>query len=247
MFHRKLNQYIPLFAIATIVQTSIFPAISYAQFDPPPGNPGAPIITYGTGSRANGKCAKDIESQPQSVAASNLPIDQQFTLVFPQKYFGMTILPNPTFFAYVPKTSAIAIEFSLETKNDNNGFDRKTVNLTNTPSIVSVQFDKSLEIGRDYNLIAAVICEDEAKPDDSYSQGIVRRIQLDPTLKTQLDKASPIEKVSLYVKAGIWHEALAIVAQSMRSDPNNKDLKSQWQYLLKFSNLETLANTPIKN
>jgi hypothetical protein len=249
MFSKYSYRYFTFLAIATICEIGIFSAFlsgaSAQTFEPPTSNP-APTSTIGGGRRgSDGQCLKDQNIQPRTDKNKKL-LEQQLIPLLPPNKFGLTVSSNPTFFAYVPKTSAIAVEFTLE-NHQGKGIARKRLALTSTPQIVNVQFEKTpLEIGKDYKWLISVVCE-TGDPEDAFSEGIIRRIQPEPTLLRKLEKASAIERVHIYAKFGIWHEAIADLANLRLSQPNNTDLKASWQTLLKSSSLEPIANVSLKN
>ena len=249
MFSKYSYRYFSFLAIATFCQTSSFPAFfsgaSAQTFEPPINNP-APTSTIGGGRRgSDGQCLKDRATQPRKDKNKRF-VEQQLIPLLPPNKFGLTISANPTFFAYVPKTSAIAVEFTLENQQGK-GIDRQRISLTNTPSIVSMQFEKTpLEVGKEYKWLISVVCE-TGDPEDAFSEGIIRRIQPETALLKQLEKASGIERVYIYAKFGIWHEAIADLANLRLSQPNNTDFKVSWQTLLKSSSLEPIADISLKN
>ncbi|MFM7603550.1 MAG: DUF928 domain-containing protein [Pseudanabaena sp.] len=249
MFSKSYYRYCAFFAIATFCEISTFSAFlsgaSVQAFEPTINNP-APISTIGGGRRgSDGQCQKDQTIQPRNDKDKHLLAQQLIPLLPPNK-FGLTVSSNPTLFAYVPKTSAIAIEFTLENQQGK-GIAHQRVPLTSTPSIVSTQFAKTpLEVGKDYKWLISVVCE-TGDPEDAFSEGIIRRIQPEAALLKQLEKASVIERVYIYTKFGIWHEAIADLANLRLSQPNNNDLKANWKNLLKSSSLEPIADIPLKN
>ncbi|GBO53087.1 membrane proteins related to metalloendopeptidases [Pseudanabaena sp. lw0831] len=247
MFSKYFHRYFVLLAIAIlweITTFSIFSASANVQiFEPPTSNP-APKTTIGGGRRSNdGQCLKnrDVQTREDKTKKS---LEQQLTPILPPNKFGLTVSSNPTFFAYIPKTSAIAVEFTLENQQGK-GIARKTVTLTSTPSIVNVQFEKTpLEVGKDYKWLISVICE-TGDPEDTFSEGIIRRIKPESTLLSKLEKANAIERVSLYAKFGIWHEAISSLASLLLAQPNSPELKTSWLTLLKSTSLEFIANMPL--
>ena len=247
MHHKFLHHHFALFAIAAIWKITAFSvAGASAQiFEPPTSNP-TPTTTIGGGRRGgDGQCLKDHDLQPKNTKAQP-SIEQQLTPLLPPNKFGLTISSNPQFFAYIPKTTAIAVEFTLE-NSQGKGIASKRLELTTTPSIVSVQFEKTpLEVGKDYKWLISVVCE-TGDPEDLFAEGLIRRIKPESSLLNKLEKASAIDKVYLYSKMGIWYEAIAELANLRLSQPNNAELKTSWLSLLKSSRLEPLANISLKN
>ena len=245
-------QYLVIGVIAAVCEIStsaVFLVEARAQtFEPPTLEP-APTITIGGGRRTgDGQCLKDRHIQPRDVKADVKPkksLEQQLVLLLPPNKFGLTIASQPQFFAYIPKTSAIAVEFVLENQQGK-GIAHKRLELTNTPSIVNIQFkETSLEIGKDYKWLVSVVCEN-GDPEDAFVEGIVRRVKPEATLLGKLKKASAIEKVNLFAKFGIWQDAIANLADLRLSQPNSADLKTSWLTLFKSASLAPLANTSLK-
>lgn len=217
-----------------------------ATFEPPVNNP-TPPTTIGGGRRGNdGQCLTDRDLHPKDPKEKKHSADHEITLLLPPNKFGLTIAPNPQLFAYIPKTNAIAVEFTLENPQGK-GIARKRLALTTTPSIVTVQFEQNpLEIGKDYKWLVSVVCE-TGDPEDLFAEGIIRRIKPESDILTKLAKATAIDKVYLYAKLGIWHEAIAELAALRRAQPNSVDLNTNWLNLLKSASLEPLANIPLKH
>jgi len=207
----------------------------------PVGDP-EPTTTLGGGRRGDGKCPKD-RTQPTN-GLSKESLEQQLSPLLPIKKFGLTYSANPRLYAYIPKTSAIAVVFTLESKGE--GIEQKRVDLTNSPSIVSIKFDTPLAIGQDYKWLVSVVCE-FPDPEDNFSEGIVHRIKPSPDMIGKLAKAKESDRVDLYAKSGIWYEALDSLVKLRFASPNDPELRAIWQNLLKSSGLESLTTAPIKN
>jgi Domain of Unknown Function (DUF928) len=276
MFYKYFHRYIAIFAIASFLQMigfSVFLADVYAQknkqIEPPEDRRGAPPTTLGGGARTGGDLFVPPTKEPVStIAISNegrnsdgscaminrniQPQDRtkkaaSIVPLLPPNNFGLTVSSNPTFFAYIPKTSAIAVEFTLKNQKERRIYQQR-VSLTTSPSIVSFRLPitKFLEVRKDYKWLISLVCE-SGKSKDNFSEGIIRRVIPDPELIEKLENASPIDRVILYAKFGIWHEALAEIVKLRLSEPSNDDLNAIWLDLLKSANSESLVNTPLKN
>jgi hypothetical protein len=248
MLHKTL--YLPCVLLVSniiweITTFKTFITVAKAQSFEPPVNTPAPTTTIGGGRRGNdGQCLIDRDLQGDIKEKKN-PIEQEITLLLPPNKFGLTISSHPQFFVYIPKTNAIAVEFTLE-NHQGKGIASKRLALTNTPSIVTVQFDQNpLEIGKDYKWLVSVVCE-TGDPEDLFSEGIIRRIKPEQNTLAKLGKATAIDKVYLYAKLGIWYEAIAELAALRLSQPNNTVLKTNWLNLLKSASLEHFAHIPLK-
>jgi len=249
MLYKSFYRYFTFLVIALLCESTTFVtfvANADAQIFEPPVSAPAPKTTIGGGRRgSDGQCLKDRDIQQKDVKGK-LSLEQQLMPLLPPNRFGLTIAPNPKFFAYIPQTKAIAVEVTLENPQGK-GIARKRLELKTSPSIVAVQFDQiSLEVDKDYKWLISLVCED-GDPEDLFAEGIIRRIKPESSMLAKLEKATAIDKVYMYAKFGIWYEAIAELANLRLSQPNSPDLKNNWLNLLKSSSLEPLANIPLKN
>lgn len=135
----------------------------------------------------------------------------------PTSNVGITVAANPTFFWYVPKTTAETAEFVIVDDNRNDVY-RTTFALSGTPGIVKLKLPGtvSLKVGKNYLWQFEIICDplNRQIKDKKYVQGLVRRVEVSPNLKTKLEDAvSPLVKAKLYADAGVWPEALDLLRE----------------------------------
>ena len=204
-----------------------------AQLPPPPKNPDE---TTGGGTRDGGRCPQDAKTS------------QPLTALSPVTETGLTLAERPTFLAYVPKTTAQTAEFSLFDQN-NQGIYQTTFALTNTPGIISFSLPPNaspLEMGKDYTWSFAMICDPKKRLQDQFVRGRIRRTQLNSALMNQIEKASPKERVSLYRNANIWYEAVFILFELQRSQPNDSSVSAAWKELLNSGGLNSIATQPLE-
>ena len=202
----------------------------------PPKRTGEPGRRSGSGSRG---CRMGVNK------LSN--VKNRITAIVPfypksESVYGVTTAKYPTFWFYVPYSSNITYgEFVLEDEAYNQAIYR--VSLTGTPGIVSLRLPstaKPLEVGKQQRWYFNIYCNDD-KQIISNLEGYVKREELKPALKKQLEKATPRERVTLYGAHGIWYEALSDAVQLRRINPQD----SSWQKLLQEIGLNNLANKPI--
>ena len=147
--------------------------------------------------------------------------------------------------ALSPRTSSIPVEFVLEDAHGNNLYEA-TFKTTGTPGIVMLSLPSDaglspLEIGQDYHWAFSIICRQDDRSRDITTQGWVRRVELDSTLKTQLAQATPEKQVELYAEAEIWQDALATLVQLRRDHPNDEAVAADWAKLLGAADLNHIT------
>ena len=265
MIQTKLTWYLLAFSVPVLLELAIasnFLAPTLAQtksqtktdirlkqvtFEPRTDKP-APTITVGGGRRNDGVCSQDRKaSEPSTTETKSLA--QLLTPLLPSPFtdLNLTVSGHPTFLVYVPQTSAKTVELTLEDR-DGKGIYQTTINLQDTPGIVSISLPAStpeLEIGKDYRWFVSMNCQ-PSTAEDPFAEGLVRRIEPDSSL-SQLYGKKPLEQVNLYAKSGIWYDAVANLAALQRTQPNNPEVASAWKDLLRGVGLDAIANAPLKN
>jgi Domain of Unknown Function (DUF928) len=201
---------------------------------PPPPDIGEPGQRSQAGSRS---CGGDT-SKPPTVSS------KQLTALMPiysgsQLVFAATVAEYPNFFFYVPYSSSSTYgEFVLE--EGQNQIIYKT-SLNGTPGVVNLNLPSSapLTIGKLYRWYFNIYCKNDNQVIANV-EGYVRREQLNSVLKTQLEKATLSQRVTLYRTNGIWFDALSTASTLRRSNPQD----TSWAGLLRDVGLNNLANEP---
>lgn len=174
-------------------------------------------------------------------------IKKQLTALVPfysksELVYGITSEAYPTLSVHVPyKSNTTYGEFVLEDQAENQQIYK--VALTGTPGIINLRLPSTaqpLQIGKQQRWYFNVYCKDDDQIIANL-EGDIKREQLKPTLKTQLEKATPKEKIKLFGTEGVWFEALDNAIKVHKSNPRDTSL----QKLLQEVGLKDLANQPI--
>ncbi len=191
-------------------------------FTPPPQE-GAPGATRGAGSRDNQQCSQDSSSTSQATGKPSL------TALVPSDHIGLTWSERPTFWVYVPQTSAQQVVLSI--KQGNQFHSQRFVPLTGKPGIMGIQSAEDsppLEIGKTYQWAIVLVCGDRPSPNDPVVSAWVRREQ--PT--QQLNLQTALQRAAKYSEHGVWYDALTTLAEAKRSQPNDSALSETWMSFL---------------
>lgn len=210
------------------------------KFDPP--GPGKPKETAGGASRGN-SCAQEHVGTVRELSA----LGGCVTPLMPVNQEGLTVTERPTFLVYVPETSAKQVFFRLVDESKTYQYQKK-IALPGKGGIVSFKLPEdapALEVGKNYQWTFILIGEQGLRPDSPGVQGEIRRVELNPTLNSQLQQVSPIERAALYGKEGIWYETVGTLAELRRSQPLDAALADNWKQLLSSVGLEAIAAQPI--
>lgn len=204
----------------------------------PPPDIGRPKTDTGGGSRG---CRSESQEKPLSSAEEKSAEEKRLAALVPKTGWGLTTAKQPTFWFYVPYSSSLFGEFVLMDEADQTVY-QTPFTLGGTPGIVSLSLPSTvegLEIGKRYHWYFNIYCQPEQPP--FFVDGWIERVELKPEIKTQLENATPKERVTLYAENGIWYEALTTSAELRRADPQN----AEWTTLLQTVGWENIASEPI--
>ena len=208
-------------------------------FQPPPEE-AQPKKTEGAASRQNKICSQDLLSRQQSNSdRSNL------RAVVPDRNYGLTTTERPTFWFYLPVTSARQAILSIQEDGITPHW-QQSINLTGETGIVGIKPSPNapaLEIGKSYQWAVILVCGDRPNPNDPVITAWIERID-----ESQISHyGSPINtkglaKAAWYARQGIWHNALDLLAEQKLSWDNGNDI---WVKYLQSGGLAEIANEPV--
>lgn len=161
------------------------------------------------------------------------------------EHFPRTISAYPTFFFNAPKFSGVG-QFRLYEVSANatpKRIYKTTFPIETQPGIISFSLPKdapALQSGKFYRWDFSW-----NNPDQSTCVGVVQRVELDRAVLQQLDKAKPLEKASIYARAGVWFETVGALAEARRDRPEDAALMTEWSDLLRSVGLDVIVLQPI--
>ena len=147
----------------------------------------------------------------------------------------------PTLFFYVPESEqSQALEFVLFDENDELVYQ----DILRSTGIVSLRLpavssSDSTELYQWY-----LVCNSRYTP-KVVDSGSLQKVTLDQNLVNQLEQASPLEQVTLYQEANIWHESLGTLAELHCDRPQSSAVANKWTELLHSAGLGTLSQASL--
>jgi hypothetical protein len=205
----------------------------------PPAYDKRPERTVGAGSR--GGCPQDFTSASISDELSRrLPLKA----LVPPSNIGLTMAERPTFWMYLPQTSATQIVLSVQ-KQDTSSHSQWFFPVPSTAGIVSLQLPADappLQIGETYQWAAVLVCGERPGPNDPTVTAWVKRVPVSNTMA----QSTAADRVSWNGEQGLWYDMLTALAQEVRSQPSNADLSGTWADVLTSEGLEKIALEPIR-
>ena len=169
--------------------------------------------------------------------------DEQVIALVPQSNYGQTQDGYPTFYFYLPPTTAQYVKFRIDDGTTNETFYEGQFSITGDSGIFGLTLpadgvQKPLEIGQSYYWYLTVVCEvgTADRTGDVTIDSTVERVQplVDSTQTARADLPR------LYAEAGLWYDALAVSA-----DLKQADNAAPWNTLLSAVELENLLPVPV--
>ncbi len=198
---------------------------------PPTEDRGAPERTSGSGSRG---CGDYIVSDDHNELAALMPANNIST----------TVDPQTSLYFYVPPTQGSQAELTLYdwTNKNRTPVYQTQLSVKQTSGIVKLTLPKTVELKSDniYVWNFSIYCSSNPNEAYQYADGWLQRVTLTAQQQAQLEqRQQPLEQAQLYAEAGIWANALEIVAQLRSSHPQ------VWQRFLDSVALSHLAQYPM--
>jgi hypothetical protein len=175
--------------------------------------------------------------------------DKPLTALVQETSFSLTTAEYPTLFVYIPQTDAKSAEFVLADENKGDIYQGK-FNIASKSGVFSLTLPvgsilPALEVGKNYHWGFSLICDAEDRARDVNINGSIQRVNLSADLVPKLENASMRDRINIYLKEGIWHDAFTTLASLRRENPNDSSLAKEWANMLQQVDLKDIAEEPI--
>lgn len=173
----------------------------------------------------------------------------QVILLLPDQGIASTIREYPTFHWYTPTLGENQVRFTLQEVDIASDtweyIYSSTMRISGEPTIHSLTLPSEtdlppLEVGKTYLWSVEFACDPDQCHRDRVASGWIQRIELDPTVRAQLEVASRSDQVTLAADNGLWLDAYDTLAQLLAENPGDESLRSRWVELLTSVSLEIL-------
>ena len=190
----------------------------------------------GAGSREGGP--KKLEGKVLTALVPEMTIgEKQIPLVL-----GLTSKAETNLYFYLPYESQPSRKVKFVLLNDEEEeIYEETFQFTEIPGIVTVRLPQVLEVGQKYNWLFIFKYNPRNPSADEFVEGWIKRVELNPELVTELKNATLPEQFLLYANNGLWFDALNIISELRRLNPEDEALKADWTEFLQSVDLEDIA------
>jgi hypothetical protein len=224
-----------------------------SQFNPP--DRGAPTTAVGGASRGGVLICNEIAALSPESTIQNVQGKKP--------YLGLTVSQQPSFLFYTKgskeyaggKIIFILYELGVQIQN-RPGYQEIYQTEFDLPDesgtfAVNLPSNVVLEEGKSYQWYMELLEKDcassEDAPEAAWMNGFIERVEETPTLKNDLAMAkNTVERSEVYGEAGIWFDALNVLAQERRT-ANTPELEASWQALLQYAAIEDELKNSVFN
>lgn len=161
---------------------------------------------------------------------------------------ALTVSERPTFFVYVPPTTAEEASFSLQDDRGELAYQTKVALPKNggTIGISLPETASTLQVGKTYKWFFEIHCTAQFDPDNPIVEGSVSRTEIDPALEGRLASSqTAVDRSQLYGEAGIWYDTIGTLAKARQAQPQDRSLAQNWYELLESVGLDEVADRPL--
>ncbi len=163
-----------------------------------------------------------------------------------QSVEGQTIAARPTFWFYVPYTSAdkFSAQFSLQDKQGREIY-TITRTLPQSSGIMSIRMPPTappLQVNQSYRWTLQLPCSTPAVS----VWGWVQRVETPAAIRSKLSTLSSPQKAALFAENGFWFDALTEVGLARRANPQDAAIANAWVSLLTQAKLDLAPQNQAK-
>jgi Domain of Unknown Function (DUF928) len=157
---------------------------------------------------------------------------------------AMGTAATPRLLFYSPYTTQSQINARFVIRDESTKVVMTTsINLPSKPGIIGVTLPKELKLDKTYRWYFSVLCSSKDPSKNPGLEGPIRRVLISPDVESQLKTAkSPETTAEVYAKAGLWIDAINILADKRDS---SSSVRQAWSKLLKSEQLENMETKNI--
>lgn len=159
---------------------------------------------------------------------------------------GQTISERPTFWFYVPYTTAanFSARFSLQDEKGQMIY-TTTRSLPASPGVVSIRLPltaPALQVDQVYRWALQLEC---SRPELTV-WGWVQRLELPTGTRTKIGALSTQQQAAFYQSNGLWLDALTVLGEARQTNPQNAAIANAWMSLITGAKLDLTPQNQAK-
>jgi len=163
--------------------------------------------------------------------------------LLPQNFYGTTVSAHPTILVYLPASNAQEAVFSLKDEAGNMQYQMK-IPVTEKTGVMTIKLPTNapaLAVGKNYQWFLALKINGQLSPNTPYVDGWIQRIQPSDELATAIQDKDALKRATALGKNGVWYDCVSTLAATYKAEPNNLNLRKQWEELLSSVSLQEIV------
>lgn len=163
-----------------------------------------------------------------------------------ESLLALTLSATPTFWFYIPEQPASEVNAEFFLIDGDRLVYKQEILLPQPSGVISIIPDFPLKLNKPYRWGFVVSMNPERPSQHVFVEGLVQRIESNTSLSNQLNTArSERDRIAIYARNGIWHEAVTELGILHRQYPQNSNWQNDWSNLLNSVGLGAIAKVPL--
>ncbi|MGB3298559.1 MAG: DUF928 domain-containing protein [Phormidesmis sp.] len=203
---------------------------------PPPPGQGAPSGRR-DGGASRGNCPE------YGDLAALVPVTED-------RVWGKTTAAQPTLWFYLPAaiTPETQMELVVQDKEDNTLYETSlAVGVEAGTIAIALPETVTLPVGEPYYWTMALFCDPQRPASSVFVSGTIERVSVPGLAPLTEETARSLSQAQAYANAGIWHDALTVLAELQQMDKRDLESQAAWVALLEQVGLAQAAAKPVQS
>ena len=196
-----------------------------------PSNDGVPGRTAGGGSRDQDWCPTHSPHHGVSLVPLVAMAEQ-----------NTTTEERPSFLFYIANQSLDKLLLSV--KDEEGTYDYQAfIPIPNESGVLKISLPDDappLRVNKTYEWGIAIACTASLRPDDPFVLGQVQRIA-----SPDMIQKSPTDQLAWYASHNVWYDTINLLAVMRAEEPDNPNLTTSWNHILRDVGLEEFTTAPL--
>ncbi|MGB3571305.1 MAG: DUF928 domain-containing protein [Phormidesmis sp.] len=165
------------------------------------------------------------------------------------RVWGKTTAAQPTLWFYLPAAISpeIPIELIVQDAEDDILYETSLAVAVETGTIaIALPETVTLPVGEPHYWTMALFCDPERPASSVFVNGTIERVSVGGLAPLTADTERSLSQAQVYAEAGIWHDALTILAERQRTNISDSKSQTAWAALLEQVGLAQAATQPVQ-
>jgi hypothetical protein len=167
--------------------------------------------------------------------------DDWTLLVLAPEHTGLTTSEQPVLYWYTSKDIDQPVEFTLIERGAIDPlFERRIPGPlgAGVQRVALADLGLSLRPETEYQWFVSVVTDPTQRSQDYAAGATIRRVAVDPQVRTRLQSTTAEQRAFVYAEAGLWYDAIDALSQQVDEAPSNETARGQRRALVEQVGLQ---------